>query len=601
MLTELTVSNFAIVDRLNLAWDSGFTVITGETGAGKSIIVDAIAALIGGRVFPDMVQSGASRASIEGIFELEPDSPALLEISTILTEQGIDHDDRTLIVMRDIASGGGRGVSRVNGRAVPLAIVQRVGEWLVDIHGQSEHLSLLRAREQLELLDRYARLIPVRQRMSKVVRELRRVRAERSALEEEVRRARREESLLRHEVAEIEAANLDPAEEAELQASRQRLRNAERLQSALNAAVALLGGDDERPGAVDLITQAASSVRDAARYDPGLSEQVDSISAASAQAEDGLLTVTTYLERLTDEVGDLESVEERVLLIADLKRKYGDSVTGILGYLEEARGRLERLERHDALIQELQDRETTLRGEASSVAAELTSQRHRAAQGLCQAISNELNDLGLRGTTIEVSFNRVPSADGLLVEVDGRPSEYEFDETGVERVELLIAPNPGEPARSLTRIASGGELARISLAIKSVLSQVDSRATLIFDEVDVGVGGRSAGVVGEKLWQLTRHHQVVCITHMPQVAAFADQHVRVEKSASEDSTAVGVVRLDEQERPHELAAMLAGAKAGSAALASARELIESAAEFKEHARHRRKIRQTAEIGESPGT
>jgi DNA repair protein RecN (Recombination protein N) len=510
-----------------------------------------------------------------------------MEISAILTEQGID-DDSPLIVTREIAPSGGRGVSRLNGRAVPLAIVQRVGEWLVDIHGQSEHLSLLRPREQLDLLDRYARLIPARQQMATIVRDLRRIRSERSALEEEARRARREESLLRHEVAEIEAANLDAAEESELQASRQRLRNAERLQSALSAAVALLGGDDERPGAVDLIDQAASNVRDASRHDPGLNDQVESISAASAQVEDGRAAITDYLERLTDEVGDLESVEERVLLIADLKRKYSDSVRGILEYLEEARSRLTRLERHDALIQELHDRETALRDEASSIAAQLTIQRQRAALGLCEAISNELNDLGLRGTIIEVSFNRVPSADGLVVEVDGLSSGYEFDETGVERVELLIAPNPGEPPRSLARIASGGELARISLAIKSVLSQVDSRATLIFDEVDVGVGGRSAGVVGEKLWQLTGHHQVLCITHMPQVAAFADQHIRVEKSASEDSTAVGVATLEMDDRPKELAAMLGGTNAGSAALASARELIDRAVDFKVRDRRPRK-------------
>jgi DNA repair protein RecN (Recombination protein N) len=580
MLTDLSVSSFAIVDRLTLTWESGLTVITGETGAGKSIIVDAIAALIGGRVYSDMVQAGANRASIEGVFQLDPNSPAFTEITGILNEHGIEPDDSSLIITREIATGSGRGVSRINGRAVPLATAQRVGEWLVDIHGQSEHLSLLRPREQLELLDRYARLTPSRQQMSALVRDLRRVRSDRAALEEESRRARREESLLRHEVAEIEAANLDPDEEAELQASRQRLRNAERLQTALSAAVVLLSGEEERPGAVDLVGQAALHVREAARHDPDLSAEADSISAASVQAEDALTSIARYLERLADEAGELEAVEERVLLIADLKRKYGDSVAGIIEYLEGARDRLTRLERHDALLEELNDREMSLREQAAQMAAHLTRQRESAARGLSEAITTELEDLGLKGTTIEVSFNRQPSEDGLAVQLGDATKSYDFDETGIERVELLIAPNPGEPPRSLARIASGGELARVSLAIKSVLSQVDTRATLIFDEVDVGVGGRSAGVVGEKLWQLTGHHQVLCITHMPHVAAFADQHVRVEKTTSERSTTVGIVSLESNARAEELAAMLGGASAGRAALASAHELIDQARHFK---------------------
>jgi DNA repair protein RecN (Recombination protein N) len=278
-------------------------------------------------------------------------------------------------------------------------------------------------------------------------------------------------------------------------------------------------------------------------------------------------------------------VEERALLIADLKRKYSDSVAGIIAYLDNARDRLERLERHDALLEELNAREVSLREQASAKAAKLSGERETAARGLSEAIASELNDLGLRGTTIEIRLDRRTSDSGLAVEIAGSRDTYEFDETGIEHVELLIAPNPGEPPRALARIASGGELARVSLAIKSVLSQVDTRATLIFDEVDVGVGGRSAGVVGEKLWQLTRHHQVVCITHMPQVAAFADQHLRVEKSALEQSTDVVVVPLESDGRAEELAAMVGGAHAGAAALASARELIDHAAQIKDSLRH----------------
>lgn len=579
MLTALSVSKFAIVDKLTLSWEDGFTVITGETGAGKSIIVDAIGALVGGRVYPDMVQAGASRAIIEGVFAFEHDGVARLEVERLLTEHGIAMDDELLIVTREIATANGRGVARINGRAVPLALLQQVGAWLVDIHGQSEHLSLLRAREQLELLDRYARLLPRRQTMATLVRDLRKVRSERAVLEDESRRARREEALLRHEISEIEAAMLDPEEESELQARRQRLRNAERLQASLSAAMAMLGGEEDRPGAADLAGQAAIHVRDAARYETALASDAEALEQAAADVSEAMHSVTRAMDRLAEEAGELEAVEERVLLIADLKRKYGDSLAAIIHYADEGRERLNRLERHEVLLQELNDREKSLRDEASVTATALAEARRTAALGLADAIQAELNDLGLRGTRIELRFTSESAEDGLIVTLDGEQVPRSFDETGVDRVELLIAPNPGEPPRSLARIASGGELARVALAIKTVLSQVDTRGTLIFDEVDVGVGGRSAGVVGEKLWGLTAHHQVLCITHMPQVAAFADHHVRVQKSAALDATQVLVSPLEPPDRAGELAAMLGGA--GAATLASAQELLAIAAAFKE--------------------
>lgn len=574
MLTELTVSNFAIVDRLTLRWEPGLSVITGETGAGKSLIVDALAALIGGRVSVDMVRAGAERAIIDGVFDVRSQPVARAEIEGLLEEYGLALEDDTLIVTREIAGAGGRGAARLNGRAAPLSLLQRIGQWLVDIHGQSEHLSLLRPREQLDLLDRYAHLLEARQRMATLVRELRHVRAERARLEKDVRRARREESLLRHEIDEIEAARLDPAEEESLNARRARLRNSERLQSALTSAVSLLSGEHDRNGAAEVVAQAAIHARDAARFDSSLADEAAALDSAAAQVTDSARALSTSLERLADELGDAETVEERALQLADLKRKYGDSIASVLDYRDRARSRLEALDRHDALIDELGTREARVLKDVGAVARELSTGRHQAAAELASRVLSQLDDLGMPGTRLEVVIRTEPDAGGLDLADGGGP--VAFDGSGADRVELLIAPNRAEPARPLARIASGGELARVALAVKTVLSQVDSPSTLVFDEVDVGVGGRSAGVVGEKLWQLARYHQVLCITHMPQVAAYGDHHLMVRKLAADTSTDVNVTALDEPERLDELAAMLGGPSAGEAITASAQELLRGA-------------------------
>ncbi|MCC7371045.1 MAG: DNA repair protein RecN [Chloroflexi bacterium] len=585
MLTQLTIRDFAIIDRLTIEWSHGLNVVTGETGAGKSIIIDAVGALLGGRISPDFVRNGASRATVEGVFDLSSiEDPA--ELKAALDEHGLEIEDGGLILTRDIAGAGGRGVSRVNGRAVPTAVLQQIGEHLIDIHGQSEHLSLLRPREHLELLDRYAGLGSERAKIATLVADLRALDREQQRVRDEARAAQREQALLKHEVDEIDSAGLTPGEEDELLGTRERLRNVERLRTAVLSAWTALSGDDERPGAHDLVGQAAAACGGVSGFDPVLAQQAESLDALSEGLDDAVRGLRRYLDDIEEDPEALQATEERLLTLAALKRKYGDTVEEILAYVEKARGRLEAVERQDQILADLEARREALRQEAGALAATISRRRTLAASELQKIVEGELADLNMRGTRFVTRMEHADDPAGLPVKHDGQPRTLAYDATGVDRVEFLIAPNAGETPKGLGRIASGGELARVGLALKTALSRVDRRATLIFDEVDTGVGGRSAPVVGEKLWGLTSEHQVLCVTHMPQVAAYADAHLVVAKGAEGGASRVAVRTLPPNERVEELAQMLGGPLGGTGARRNARELLDGARARKREASKR---------------
>ena len=570
MLLELTIRDFAIIDRLTIAWDAGLNVLSGETGAGKSIIVDAVGALLGDRLGSEVVRSGQQRASVEGVFALE--GPAAEGLRDLLLEHELLEEDGQLILAREIARTG-RSVARVNGRAVPLSLLQQVGEHLVDIHGQSQHLSLLRPREHLEYLDRYAGLLDRRRALAQLVQRWRAAQAERRRLQEEIRLVARERELLRHEVHEIESAELQAGEEQELAGQRQRLRHVERLRQDVEQALLLLAGQDEQRGAVDLLAEAGGLCTDAGRLDPSLAPAAEALERLGTEADELGRDLRRYLDQLEADPAQLEQIEARFLLLADLKRKYGDTVEAVLGYLEQARARLSTAEHGEAMLAELAEREAALRVEVGSAAQSLSSARAKASRALTKEVERELRDLNLGSARVDVAQLQQPDPDGVPWSTEADPERrVAVDQTGGDRVELLFSANPGEPPRALGRIASGGELARVALALKAVLARVDGRATLIFDEVDVGVGGRSAPVVGQKLCELTRTHQVLCITHMPQVAAFADQHLVVQKRTAGEVTTTAVETLAGDERIAELAAMLGGS-GSRAAEANARELL----------------------------
>jgi len=580
MLAELHIENFAIIEELHLRFGPGFNVLTGETGAGKSIIVDAVSTLLGGRAETGVIRSGADEARVEGIFLL---NKAMQEaILPILRRDGLEgEDEETLILAREIRRGG-RSICRVNGRAVTLKVLEQIGQRLVDIHGQTEHLSLLRVREHLDLLDRYGRLWPLRERVAAKVRELRQVRQELEGLLRDERELARRADLLAYQVREIASANLRVGEEEELESERARLANAERLMELADETYrALYEGEEGQLSAIDLLGQVARNLAELERLDPGLRGQQQAAEEAACQLEELARSLRAYRDTIEYNPARLRQVEERLDLIHELKRKYGDSIAEILAFGEEAQRELEGIVHSEERVEELRAREDELLHEIGELASRLSAERRAAGDRLAKAIEAELAELGMKGARFAVAIEQEEAEDGAWV--DGR--RYAFDERGLDRVEFLIAPNVGEPLKPLAKIASGGETSRLMLALKTVLSAADRTPILIFDEIDAGIGGRAGGVVGRKLWSLTAEaspdgvgHQVLCVTHLPQLACYGDVHFKVAKAVVGGRTIASARALSEEERVEELAAMLGTATAVTRQ--SARELLEQVKEAK---------------------
>jgi DNA repair protein RecN (Recombination protein N) len=581
VLLELSVRNFALVDQVSLRWAPGLNVLTGETGAGKSILVDAVSALMGSRMGVDWVRTGAEQATIEGVFELpEADGESGADGQTLdellAAYDLLPEGERTLILSRDISRATGRTFCRVNGRPVLLGLLQEIGRRLIDIHGQSEHLSLLRVREHLELLDRYGGTVALRAEVAQRVAELESIRQALRRSDEERRRLAREAALLRHEVTEIDGVAPSSGEEQELLQQRDRLRNAERLRVlALGAYTALQGGDADSTAALDALGTAAAAAAELAALDSGADAHREALDGALSLVQESARELRRYAEEIEDDPVQLEAVDERLHMLRELCRKYGGSVEAVLDYAREAREQLDRLEHHEEHVAELQARQAELLHAVGDLAARLSAQRQDRAVALATAVEHELADLRMPGARFQVAFAQAESPDG--VPIDGRL--VACDRGGIDRVEFLLAANAGEELRPLARVASGGEMARILLALKTILAGVDVRPTLIFDEVDVGVGGRLGQVLGEKLWQLAGRHQILCVTHLPQLAAFGDQHFLVTKTEVDARTETAVRALGVEDRAGELAAMLG--TAGDATLLSARELLQRAEHWKQ--------------------
>ncbi len=584
MLLELTITNFAIIDRLTLSFSEGFNVLTGETGAGKSIVIDAVSALLGSKLGADYVRAGADQARVEGVFLVsERDNGKLGQferIQHLLGEYGLEDGEGTVILSREIGVSG-RSVSRVNGRAVPAAVLQQIGSLLVDIHGQSEHLSLLKVSQHTELLDEYAGVHQLRAQIADKVSCLRQVRRDLQILLQDERELARRMDLLRFQADEIRAAALEPGEEEKLDLERRILSNAEMLVAAADQAYKLLyEGLEEQRSVSDLLGEASLKIGEMARLDPGLQGELAAVESASFQVEEVARSLRTYRDRVDFDPARLGMIEERLELIRDLKRKYGSSIEEITRFGEQAAAELESLSHSEERLIELRDQESTLLLDIAALAEELTKARAEASAELARAMESELADLNMPKARFSVSMERSESPDGVLLS-DGR--RYAFDATGVDRVEFMVSPNPGEPLKPLAKIASGGETARLMLALKAILSKADPVSTLIFDEIDQGIGGRSGQVVGKKLWGLARAHQVICVTHLAQIACFADAHFSVAKQVTGDRTTTGVLALSDERRVDEIIAMLGGVAGSEIGRRNADEMLLEANSWKDQA------------------
>ncbi len=559
MLAEIDISNFAIIEHLHLKLHHGFNVLTGETGAGKSIIIDAVGTLLGGRAQSEFLRAGADKTRVEGLFAL--DAAARENIYPQLDEMGIEHGDDTLIITREIHREG-RNVCRINGRAVTLHTLEQIGDRLIDIHGQSEHLSLLRVREHVDLLDRYGNLWEMRSRVAEKVKELRSVRLELKSLLMDEREIARRIDRLTYVVEEISDADLKLGEEEALKQERELLGNAElRANLADHAYQALYGEGEEGKGAIDLLNEALQAVTGLAKYDLKVKELCEEAEGAFAQADDLAHALRNYRDSVDHDPKRLEQIDERLDLIFGLKRKYGDTIQDVMKYCDNAAAELAAISHSEERTAELRTREQGLLDAIGTLGNDLSSMRRNAGDRMATEIEAQLQDLGMAKAKFAVALDRSVDPEGP--EVDGR--RVSFDATGIDRVEFLVSTNPGEPLKPLAKIASGGETSRLMLALKSVLALADNTPTLIFDEIDQGIGGRTGGVVGNKLWALTPtarrsdgvpRHQVICVTHLPQIAAYGDAHFNIRKDIVGDRTVTIVKELARRERVDELAQML---------------------------------------------
>lgn len=566
MLLELNIQNFAIIHELHLDFKSGLIIFTGETGAGKSIIMDALEAVLGGRADVGTIRSGADRAQVEAVFRL--DEPVQSQVQSLLEAEDLLDDPKYLVLGREIRREG-RNISRINGRTATAALQREIGSFLIDIHGQSEHLSLLHVRNHLRLLDSFAETTPILEGYQSVFRQYQKVQRDIEHLLAMEQDAARRVDMLTFQIKEIDAAQLQPDEEVELRQNRTRLANAENLAKHTQQALVLLEeGSPEIGSIIDLLGEVSDALHSLARIDSTTATLYDRIESNLNALQDLALDLQNYSESIEFNPRLLDQVEERIDLINNLKRKYGDSIEAILTFGDQARTDLDSITHAEERLVELEEERTKLMDQLAKHGQDLSQQRKTAAFDLAGKIEAELGDLQMSKARFLVSIENRHDAAGLKLD-DG--SSVGFDATGFDRVEFLVETNPGEGFKPLVKIASGGETSRLMLALKNVLASADQIPSLVFDEIDQGIGGRVGLVVGEKLWNLSRKHQVFCITHLPQLAAFGNQHYRVAKAVQQGRTLVDVAPLFDELRREELAQMLGSISEGT--LQSADELL----------------------------
>ena len=573
MLTELHIKNFAIIDELSLDFDHSLVVFTGETGAGKSIILDALEAVLGGRAEVATIRTDTDRAIIEATFRLSPEIKtsvhALLEAEDLL-------DNLDFVTMAREIRLEGRNTSRVNGRVVTATLQREIGAFLVDIHGQSEHLSLLHTRSHLHLLDNFANVGLVLMGYRDVYQQLREVQKMLGHLRQNEQDKARRMDMLSYQIQEIESAKLEPGDETNLRQDRTRLANAESLANhSQNALMLIEDGTPDVPGISELFGEVQEALKNLSRIDPttaALSERGDN---ALLLLQDLGLELQNYSEGIEFNPRLLNKVEERIDLINNLKRKYGNSIEEILAFCVRAREELTAITHAEEHIEALEEQEAQLLVKLTEKAQELSRMRHKAGEVLGQLVEIELNDLRMENATFEVAIDERQDINGLPIS-DGKRVAYNTN--GYDRVEFLVETNPGEGLRSLVKTASGGETSRLMLALKNVLVKADQVPTLIFDEIDQGIGGRVGLMVGEKLWNLSQQHQVMCITHLPQLAGYAEQHFNVTKQLINGRTHTEVTSLEGNDRQKELAQMLGPVSEGT--LQSAEDILKLVKERK---------------------
>ncbi len=566
MLAFLKVKNIALIDEIEIEFREGLNLLTGETGSGKSIIVDSLGALTGERVTSDLIKSGQQSAQIEGLFLIKPTS-ALRKISE---ETGIEldnGDDIELIVRRELSNLGKNRIF-INNQLVTQAVLKKIGSFLVAIHGQGEHAVLFEPANHLEILDEFAGLSKERKEVAEAYRKLTEARAELLKLKTSEAEKLQLLDVLRFQINEIKTVGLIPDEDVELGEEKRRQNNVEKLTALSQEAYALLYENTE--STVSTLEKAARKIDDLTEYEPKFGEYTESIKTALAVIEDLAITARDYRNHLQFSPERLEEIENRLAEIARLTRKYGGSIESVLLHLKDCEERLENIEMAEFREKELRDRLRVIRQEYLKTADVIHQKRVTAAAKFEKAVEANLKAVALEKARFAVQIE-MPEKD----ELDGESFE-KLSAKGIDSIEFYFSANVGESPKPLARVASGGEASRLMLILKTTAGTKDAETTAVFDEIDAGIGGRVAEAVGLKLKTLAKMQQVLCVTHQPQVASQADRHFLIEKSMAKSRTTIAVRELDKNERIEEVARMLAGEKITNAARENAREMIAAA-------------------------
>ncbi len=564
MLKELHIKNIAVIDQVHIEFDNGFNVLTGETGAGKSILIDSINMALGRRVSHDLIRTGCDKATVNTCFEVS--NKATLDA---LSDLGIEAEDGMVVINRQLTDDG-KSTCRINGVTMPLAVVREAASMLIDIHGQSDNRMLLDSHSHLAFLDSFGDCENILAEYKASYKKMRDITKQINGLSCSAQERQHRQELLEFQINEINSAKLKIGEDEELEAKRDYLYNMESIVSGAGAAYGALYGGEEC-SAYDLLRQAERSLGGISQYLPKLAECYERLSGIVADVDDVASEINSCLSSTDFNMAELDMIEERLDTISNLKRKYGNSIEEILEYLKSAQTEASSIEQNDEELARLSAELDGAKAEVERLAAELTAKRTAAARVLEEKILTELADLDM--PKVRFAINLCQRTD------DG---EVSYTDSGKDEAEFLLSTNPGEALKPMSKIASGGELSRIMLAVKSVLSDMDDIDTMIFDEIDTGVSGRAAQKIAEKLSALAKGRQVFSITHLAQIASMADSHYLIKKTSTDQSTSTDVIPLDSSGRVEELARIIGGVTVTDLTRQSALEMLELAKNKKDN-------------------
>ncbi len=572
MLVEITIKEFAIVENLRINFNDGLNILTGETGAGKSIIIDAIQLIIGGRGSVDFIRSSADKSEIEAIFDLKDDHSVYL----LLDEKSIDYSKEEMLVIRRELFRNGKSISRINGQLVNLSVLKEIGAKVIQLYSQLQHQQLLHNEKQLALLDGYAeeKLASIKAQYTTTYERYSSLKKEWLLLTNNERETKQRLNLLQYQISEIKAANLEPGEEDTLNYQKNIIKHAEKIAYALNNAHENLSREK---GAVDLVRASRMQLEQLIEYDNKFEQIHEELTNSYYQLEELAQEISEQVNNIEYDAVKLDQIEERLSAIYFLKQKYGASITEVLKYLEKSIAELEKLENREVQLEQVTSDLQKTTEKMLNNALDLSAERKNAANDLAFLIEKELADLRMSNTRMKIALEYIESATG--VEYQGK--RYQISSEGLDQIEFLISPNPGEPLKPLDKIASGGELSRIMLAILTILAEKEEVPTIIFDEIDTGVSGKAAQTIAEKLARVAQSKQVFAITHLSQVASMADSHYLIQKDTEEMITKTKINQLHKNDRVNVLARMLGGTEITDTTNEHARELIEKAQQFKE--------------------